>query len=100
MGMKIMIEKLNIFALNKARQTKVHNITLVKEHCRLNIRKYSFSNEWNILSTDCIYDSSVNMFKQIDKYIRRAGNMIGLPISQWLPCPLTLDFCLDGNLVI
>ena len=78
MGMKIMIEILNIFSLNKARQTKVHKITLVKEQCRLHIRKYSFSqrtiNEWNILSTDCVYASSVNMFKKIDNYIRRVGN--------------------------
>ena len=42
-------------------------VTLVKDQCRLEIRKYSFSqrtiNEWNKLSTDCVNASSVNMFK-------------------------------------
>ena len=40
---------------------------LVKDQCRLDIRKYSFSqrtiHEWNKLSTDCVNASSVNMFK-------------------------------------
>ena len=39
----------------------------MKDHCRLDIRKYSFLqrtiNEWNKLSTDCVTASSVNMFK-------------------------------------
>ena len=51
---------------------------LVKDQCRLDIRKYSFShrkiNLWNKLSTDCITASSVNMFKnKVDTYLRRAG---------------------------
>ena len=50
---------------------------LVKDQCRLDIRKYSFSqrtvNEWNKLSTDCVTASSVNMFKnKVDTYLRRA----------------------------
>ena len=40
---------------------------LVKEQCRLDMRKYSFSqrviNEWNKLPNDCVNASSVNMFK-------------------------------------
>ena len=39
--------------------------TMAKEHCRLNIGKFLFSqiilNEWNILSADCMEASSVNM---------------------------------------
>ena len=42
-------------------------ITLVKDQCRLDIRKYLFSqrtiNEWNILSMDFVTASNVNMFK-------------------------------------
>ena len=50
----------------------------MKEQCRLDIRKYSFSqrtiNEWNKLFTDCINASSVNMFKnKIGKYLSRMG---------------------------
>ena len=47
---------------------------LVKKQSRLDVRKYSFSqrtiNVWNILSTDCVQASSVNMFKnKIDTYL-------------------------------
>ena len=53
-------------------------VTLAKKQCRLDIRKFSFSqrtvNEWNRLSADCVSASSVNMFKnKIDMYLRRAG---------------------------
>ena len=53
-------------------------VKLVKDQCRLDIRKHSFSqrtiNEWNKLSTDCVTASSVNMFKnKVDTYLRRAG---------------------------
>ena len=52
--------------------------TLAKKQCRLDIRKFSFSqrtvNEWNRLSADCVGASSVNMFKnKIDMYLRKAG---------------------------
>ena len=42
---------------------------IVNDLCRLDIKKYSFSERtWNKLSTDCINASSVNMFKnKIDK---------------------------------
>ena len=53
-------------------------VKLVKDQCRLDIRKHSFSqrtiNEWNKLSTYCVTASSVNMFKnKVDTYLRRAG---------------------------
>ena len=49
----------------------------MKEQCRLDMRKYSFSqrviNEWNKLLNDCVNASSVNMFKnKIDRYLIRA----------------------------
>ena len=58
--------------------TRGHNYTLVNKKSRLDVRKYSFSQRtikiWNKLSTDCVYASSVNMFKnKIDKYLAKAG---------------------------
>ena len=49
-----------------------------RRHCRLDVRKYSFSqrtiNVWNKLSTDCVHATSVNVFKnRIDKYLVKAG---------------------------
>ena len=53
MGMKISIE--HLFSLKKDR-TRGHEVTLLKNQYRLDIRKYSFSqrriNEWNRLYTD------------------------------------------------
>jgi len=49
-----------------------HRVALVKEQCRLDVRKYSFSqriiNVWNSLSADCAGANSVNMFENINKY--------------------------------
>ena len=64
--------------LRKDSRTRGHEVKLVKYQCRLDIRKYSFSqrtvNEWNKLPTDCITASSVNMFKnKLGTYLRRAG---------------------------
>ena len=66
MGMKKFI---GIFiSFNKGNRTRGHEVTLAKDQCRLDIRKYSFSqrtiNEWKKLSTDCVTASSVNMFKK------------------------------------
>ena len=66
------------FSLKKDSKTREHELKLVKDQCRLCIRKYSFSqrtiNEWNKLSTDCVNASSVNMFtNKVDTYLRRAG---------------------------
>ena len=63
---------------HKDSRTRGHEVKLVKDQCRLDIRKHSFSqrtiNEWNKLSTDCVTASSVNMFKnKVDTYLRRAG---------------------------
>ena len=68
------------FSLKKDSRTRGHEVKLVKDQCRLDIRKYSFSqrkiNEWNKLSTDCVTasTSSMNMFKnKVNSYLRRAG---------------------------
>ena len=101
------IDRNVFFSLKKDSRTRGHEVKLVKDQCRLDIRKHSFSrrtiNEWNKFSTDCVTPSSVNMFKnKVDTYLRRAGyklmNIVGLSISLWLPCPLAiLAFGLDGK---
>ena len=77
MGMKILTE-IFFFTVKEERMTRGHGVTLAKTQCRLDIRKFSFSqrtvNEWNILSADCVCASSVNILKnKIDIYLRRAG---------------------------
>ena len=75
------------FKLKEGSRTRGHKAAFVKEQCRLDMRKYSFSqrviNEWNKLSNDCVNASSVNMFKnRIDRYL-----MSGLHIDDkivWL----------------
>ena len=62
----------------KDSRTRGHEVKLVKDQCRLDIRKYSFLlrtiNERNRLSTDCVTASSVNMYKnKVDTYLRRVG---------------------------
>ena len=76
MGMKILIEI--CFSHPRKSRTRGHEVKLMKDQCRLDIMKYSFSqrtiNEWNKLSTNCVTASSVNMFKnKVDTYLRRVG---------------------------
>ena len=63
MGMKILT---NFFSIKKERGTRGHGVTLAKKECRLEIRKFKFSqrtvNEWNRLSADCVGASIINMF--------------------------------------
>ena len=55
------------FTVKEERKTTGHGVTLAKRQCRLDIRKFLFSqrivNEWNRLSADCVGASSVNIFK-------------------------------------
>ena len=72
------IDRNMFFSLKKDSRTRGHEVKLIKDQCRLDIRKHSFSqrtiNEWNKLSTDCVTASSVNMFKnKVDTYLMRAG---------------------------
>ena len=93
------IDRNIFFLLKKDSRTRGYEVTLVKDQCRLDIRKYLYSqrtiNKWNKLYTNCVNASNVNMFtNKVDTYLK------GLLISQWLPCPLTVwAFALDGNLV-
>ena len=63
------------FSLKRNSRTSAHDVKLVKDQVRLDIRKYSFSHmtihKYNKLSTNCINASSGNMFKnKFDTYIR------------------------------
>ena len=61
-------------------------------------------NEWNKLPNDCVNASSVNMFKnRIDRYLIRLHideKIVGLSISQWLPCPLAIWNLLFGMAIL
>ena len=50
------IDRNIFFSLKKDNRTRGHEVTLVKDQCRLDIRKYSFSqrtiNEWKKLSRE------------------------------------------------
>ena len=66
--MKILIEILFSHSRKIVQsRTRGHGVTLVKDQCRLDIKKYSFSqrtiNLINKLSTDCVNASSLNIFK-------------------------------------
>ena len=64
-GYKV-IDRNMFFKLKEGSRTRGHKAAFVKEQCRLDRRKYSFSqrviNKWNKLSNDCVNASSVNMF--------------------------------------
>ena len=66
MVMRVPIGLCSSNLIKKGCRTRGHKAALVKEQCRLDMRKYSFSqrmvNEWNKLSNDCGNASSVNMF--------------------------------------
>ena len=53
------------FKLKEDNMTRGHKAALVKPYCRLDKRKFSFSqrtiNDWNQLSHDCVNTSSVNV---------------------------------------
>ena len=59
------IDRNMFFSLKKDSRTRGHEVKFGKDRCRLDIRKYSFSqrtiNEWNKLSMDFVTASDVNM---------------------------------------
>ena len=73
------VDRNTFFSIKKDR-SRGHEVALVKDQCRLDVKKHSFSqrtiNEWNRLpvDADCVAANSVNMFKnKINKYLRRRG---------------------------
>ena len=103
------VDRNMFFKLKEGSRTRGHKAALVKEQCRLDMRKYSFSqrviNEWNKLPNDCVNASSVNMFKN-RIYISDKGGLhidekiVGLSISQWRPCPLAIWNVLFGMAIL
>ena len=72
------VDRNMFFKCKEGNRTRGHKAALAKEQCRLDTRKYSFSqrviNEWNKLPNGCVNASSVNMFNnRIDRYLIRAG---------------------------
>ena len=71
------IDRNVFFKLKLGSRTRGHKAALVKEHCMLDMRKYSFSqrviNEWNKLSNDCVNANSVNTKNKIDIYLIRVA---------------------------
>ena len=61
------IDRNMFFILKEGSRARGHKAVFVKEQCRLDVRKYSFSqraiNEWNKLSNVGVNASSMNMFK-------------------------------------
>ena len=77
------IDRDMFFKLKEGSRTRGHKAALVKEQCRLDMRKYSFSqrviNEWNKLSNDCVNASSVNKKNLIDRNLELVvldGNLV------------------------
>ena len=71
------VDRNMFFKFKEGSRTRGYKAALVKEQCRLDMRKYSFLqrviNEWNKLPNDCFNANSVNMFKNlIDRYLIRA----------------------------
>ena len=71
------VDRNMFFKLKEGSKTRGHKAALVKEQCRLDTRKYSFSqrviNEWNKLPNYCVNARNVNMFiNRIDRYLIRA----------------------------
>ena len=66
-----------LFKLKEGSRTRGHKAALVKEQCRLDMRKYSFVTEGdkcNKPSHCCVNAGSLNIIKtKIDRYLIRAG---------------------------
>ena len=98
------VDRNMFFKLKEGSRTRGHKAALVKEQCRLDMRKYSFSqsviNEWNKLPNDCVNASSVNMLKNRICGLHIDEKIVGLLISQWLPCPLAIWNLLFGMAIL
>ena len=77
-------------------RTRGHSWALAKERCKLDIRKYAFSqrtiNEWNRLPWECVNATSVIMFKnKIDNYFKSLD--VGYEYNRTLDKPLASLYC-------
>ena len=72
------VDRNMFFKLKEGSRIRGQKAALVKEQCRLDMRKFYFSqrviHEWNKLRNDCVNAINVNMFKiRIDRYLIWAG---------------------------
>ena len=78
------VKREDFFQLRTATGRRGHSLTILKQHCRLNVRKYFFTHRvvdtWNKLREDTVNSKTVKSFKnQIDPSFKQHG---GLYISQ------------------
>ena len=76
------VKREDFFQLRTGRRG--HSLTILKQHCRLNVRKYFFTHRvvdtWNKLSEDTVNSKTVNSFKnQIDPSFKQHGGAIHKP---------------------
>ena len=72
------VQREDFFQLRTATGRRGHSLTILKQHCRLNVRKYFFTHRvvdtWNKLSEDTVNSKTVNSFKnQIDPSFKQHG---------------------------
>ena len=72
------VKREDFFQLRTATGRRGHSLTILKQHCRLNVRKYFFTHRvvdtWNKLSEDTVNSKTVNSFKnQIDPSFKQHG---------------------------
>ena len=88
------LERDDFFILRESTNLRGHRFTIHKQHCRLNCRKFFFTQrvitEWNNLPSSTVTSTSVNMFKNaIKTKIEQMGEQF---ISQhWLHAPVLLS---------
>ena len=74
------VKREDFFQLRTATGRRGHSLTILKQHCRLNERKYFFTHRvvdtWNKLSEDTVNSKTVNSFKnQIDPWFKQHGGL-------------------------
>ena len=72
------VKREDFLQLRTATGRRGHSLTILKQHCRLNVRKYFFTHRvvdtWNKLSEDTVNSKTVNSFKnQIDLSFKQHG---------------------------
>ena len=64
----VAIDYSEFFSFNDCDRTRVHNLKLYIQNCRLDARKFSFARRvrpvWNTLSHDVVNAFSINFFKR------------------------------------
>ena len=82
------------FKLKEGSRTRGHKAALVMEQCRLDMRKYSFSqrviNEWNKPPNDCVNASTVVPALNGHFYIQAS-------VPTWQVSPHWTDICADDG---